>query len=114
MADLVFGDHVEADGRLVEEQQRRIVQQRGGDIAAHAFAEGELAHRGVQVVADVQDVIEVFHARVEIALGDVVDSPQQFEGFDDRDVPPQLGALAEDDADGFDVAATLRGRARNR
>ena len=36
-------------------------------------------------------------------FGHLVDIPQEREGFDHRDVPPQLGALAEDDADVFRV-----------
>ena len=68
LPDVIFGDHVQADGRLVEKQQRRIVKQRRGQIAAHALAERELAHRRVQVVADAQNFVEVLHARVEIAL----------------------------------------------
>ncbi len=38
MADVIFGDDVEADGGLVEKEEWRIVQERGGEIAAHAFA----------------------------------------------------------------------------
>ena len=68
VADVVLGHHVEADGGLVEKQQRRIVQQRGGKVAAHALAERKLAHRRVQVVADAQNLVEALHARVEIAL----------------------------------------------
>ena len=39
--------------------------------------------------------------------GDVVDAAQQLEGFDHGDVPPELRALAEHDADGFHVLAAL-------
>ena len=36
---------VEADRRLVEEEDLRVVQHRGGQLAAHALAERELPHR---------------------------------------------------------------------
>ena len=52
-------------------------------------------------------VVEMFHARVKIALRDVVNSAQELEGFDHGDVPPELRALAENDADGFHVLAAL-------
>ena len=55
LADMVLGHNVESDGGLVEKQQGRIMQQRRRQIAAHALAERELAHRRVQVVANVQE-----------------------------------------------------------
>ena len=39
--------------------------------------------------------------------GNVVDAPQQLERLDDGDVPPELGALPENHADGFHVVAAL-------
>ncbi len=61
----------------------------------------------MEIIADVENGVEVFHARVEVSLRDVIDAAKEFEGFDYGDVPPKLGALAEDDADGFYVLATL-------
>src|SRR5580704_2394285 len=107
MADVIFRHHVESDSRLVQKQQRGIVQQRSSQVAAHAFAERELAHGRVQVIADIQDGIEMLHARVKIALRDIVNPPQQLEGFDHRNVPPQLGALAEHHADRLHILAAL-------
>ena len=43
LADVRLGDDVEADRRLVEEEERRPVEERGGEVAAHPLAEGELA-----------------------------------------------------------------------
>src|SRR5277367_2481846 len=107
MADVVFGHHVEANRRLIEEEQRRIMQQRGGQVAAHAFAERKFAHGRVQIIANIQDGVEMLHAGVKIALRDVVDAPQQLEGFDHGDVPPQLGALAEHHTDRLHILAAL-------
>jgi hypothetical protein len=44
-ADRFLGHHVEPDRRLVEKHDARIVQHRRREIAAHALAERELAHR---------------------------------------------------------------------
>src|ERR1700722_17871392 len=107
MAVVVLRYNVQPDGGLVEKQQRRIVHARGGQIPTHSFAKCELAPRRVEVIANVQDGVEVLHARVKIALRDVVDAPQQLEGLDHRDVPPQLRALAKHHADGFHVLAAL-------
>ena len=76
-------------------------------IAAHALAERKLAHGRVQIVANAEDLVETLHARVEIALGNVVNPPQQLERFDDGDVPPELRALPENHADGFHIVAAL-------
>ena len=52
MADMVFRHHVEADRRLVEKQQRRVVQQGRRQIAAHPFAERKFPDRCMQVIAN--------------------------------------------------------------
>src|SRR5579859_2394880 len=110
LANVILGDDVEADGGLIEKQNRRIVQQRGGQVAAHALAERKLANGNVEQFGEAEDLIEKCHALVEVALRDVVDAAQKFEGFDGGDVPPELGALAENDANGFDVGGALAPR----
>ena len=107
LANVIFGDDVEADSGLVEEKDRRIVKQRGSEVAAHALAERKLADGNVEQFGQAEDLIEKFHALVVVALRDVVDAAQKFERFDGGDVPPKLRALAEDDADGFYVGGTL-------
>ena len=54
VADALLDDDVEADGGLVEEEDLGPVEQGGGDLAAHALAQGQFTHRGLQVVADVE------------------------------------------------------------
>ena len=58
LAHRLLADHVEPDGRLVEEQDRRVVEQRGGELAAHALAERQLAHGRVEQRAEVEPVGE--------------------------------------------------------
>ena len=45
LAQPALADHVEPDGGLVEVDHLRVVEQGGGDVAAHPLAEAELAHR---------------------------------------------------------------------
>src|SRR5690606_9297042 len=47
-ADGGFGDDVQADGGFVQDEQVGVVQEGGGEVAAHALAEAELADGGVQ------------------------------------------------------------------
>ena len=95
---------IEPDGRLVEEQDRGIVQQGGGELRAHALAERELAHRLVEQRLEPQHGHELV-APAAIARGlDAVDVGQQIEAVDHRQVPPELGALAEHHADARHVA----------
>ncbi len=107
LPNLVLGDDVEADGRLVQEKQRRIVQ-------AAPRPDRNACARRVKACApactdnpDAEDLIEFFHALAEVALGNFVNAAQKLEGFDDGDVPPELRALAENDADGLHVLAAL-------
>ena len=75
------------------------MQQRRRDVAAHPLAERELADRGVEQVAEVEQLDELREVAA-VAVGvDAVDPAQQVEGVAQRQVPPQRGALAEDDAD---------------
>ena len=107
MTDVILCHHVEANRRLVEKQQRRVMQQRGSQVATHALAKRELPHRSMQIVVDAQNLVEVFHPRIEIALRYVVNTPQQFERLDHRNVPPQLRPLAEHNADRLYILPSL-------
>src|ERR1700745_706059 len=107
MADVILRHDVQANRRLVEKQQRRIMQQRGIQVATHALAKRKLAHRRVQVIVDPQNFVEALHPRVEIALWHVVNPSQQLERFNHRNVPPELRPLAEHDADRFHVLPAL-------
>jgi hypothetical protein len=41
LADAFFGNHIEADGRFVEKEERRIVEHGRTQVSAHPLAEGE-------------------------------------------------------------------------
>ncbi len=52
--DVLLGDHVQADGRLVEQDQLRSVEQRGGNLTAHPLTEGQFPHGSLQQVPDLE------------------------------------------------------------
>ena len=99
VADRLLHDHVEADRRLVEEQHLGRVQERGGDLAAHALAERELAHRRAQVFPDPERLDEQVDARTGFRPVQVVDVGEQEHRVQGREVVPELRPLAEDRAD---------------
>ena len=99
LAEPALAHHVEADGGLVEVEDLRVVQERGGDVAAHPLAEAELPDRDVEQVAEAEQLDELRQVgSVPLGVGPV-DLLQQVEGVAQRQVPPQRGALAEDHAD---------------
>ena len=75
------------------------MQQRRRQVAAHALAERELAHRLVEEGAEVEQLGEAVQVPLVALPGDLVDVAQQAQALDERQVPPELGALAEDDPD---------------
>jgi hypothetical protein len=91
---------VEADGGLVEKQDLRPVQQRRGQVAAHALAEAQLAHRGVEQRREVEHGHQLVEHGAVVGRAHPVDVAQQLERLHHRQVPPELGALAEHHADG--------------
>lgn len=71
-ADTLLGDDVEADCRLVEEEDRRRVEDGGGKIAAHALAEAELADWCLEEGAEIEELGEAVHAFAIVGLGHAV------------------------------------------
>ena len=71
LADRLLRDDVEPDRRLVQIDDSRVVQQRRREIAAHALAERELAHRRVagsrSMLEHLDELVQV--APVAIAAG---------------------------------------------
>ena len=106
-ADALLGHHVQADGRLVQEQERRIVQQRGGQVGAHALAQAQAAHGRIQERAQLQQVVEQAQVVLVAIFRHAVDVVQQVQRLDHGQIPPQAGALAEHHADAPDVLGAL-------
>ena len=98
---------IEADRRFVEEQDLGIMEQGCRELGAHALAERELADGLGQQRFEAQQGHELV-APATIALGrDPVDVGQQIEAVEDRQVPPELAALAEHHADPGHMAETI-------
>ena len=83
------------------------MQQGRGQIAAHAFAQAQLADRRVQIFLQVEQFTENIEAPAKVRVGDFVNLFEQLEGFDDGNVPPKLRALAKHHADVFGVMAAF-------
>src|SRR3989449_11033608 len=98
-ADRVLGGHVEPQGRLVEEQERRAMQQRRYQLALHALAERELTHRLLEHVAQLEQGDQLGQPLPVISRRDVVDRAVQQERLLGREVPYQLLPVTEHERD---------------
>jgi hypothetical protein len=75
------------------------VQQRGRDLAPHPLAQRELTHGCVEERLEAEQLDELGQV-LAVALGrHAVDVLQEVERVAQRQIPPELRALAEDDAD---------------
>src|SRR5688500_5012155 len=100
--DVALGEDVEAEGGLVKEEDLGLVEEGEAEVGAHALAEAELAGGGLEELVEGEEVAdEGAHALVALA-GDVPDDALPFKAGGDGEVPVELGALAEDDADAGD------------
>jgi hypothetical protein len=98
---------VQPDGRLVEHEQLGPVQQRRRHLAAHALAQRELPHRRGEELGHVEQLDALVQA---VGVGHPVDGAVQREALAQRQVPPELAALPEDDADALGQRAPLAHR----
>src|SRR5260221_94253 len=92
-------EDVEAKRGLVEQQDLGLVQQRQGQIGAHALTETELARQGAEDVVEVEQLAHQAEHPFVARARDVPDDALPLEAGGDRVIPPQLGPLAEDHAD---------------
>ena len=56
LAEAPFGQQVETDRRLVEEEDLGLVQEARGQLAAHPLPERQVAHRHVEAVRGVEQL----------------------------------------------------------
>jgi hypothetical protein len=106
-ADAILGDNVESDGRLVEVEELRAVDHRRGDVGPDALAEREQADWHIPELTQSEQVLEQGDIPVVRGVGDAIELLEQVEGFADGQVPPELGPLAEDQADPPGVLLTV-------
>ena len=69
----LLGDHVQADGRLVQEQDFRLVQQRRDQLHLRALAQRKLAHADVELVAHGEQFAHLGDRALQRGGGDAVD-----------------------------------------
>jgi len=86
------------------------VQQRGRHLAAHPLAQRQLPHRSVQKGLHGQQRDAPVQPFPPTRRREPVDRREQPEGLGQRQVPPQLAALAEHDADAAGQLAALADR----
>ncbi|MNG10389.1 hypothetical protein D3C84_938530 [compost metagenome] len=107
IADAPLGDDVQTDRRLVEEQNVRVVQQRGGQIGSHSLAQRQLAHRRIHELAKLQQLGKFANSCITPLVGHPVHRGENIVGVADRQVPPQLRTLSEQDAEPSGDAAPV-------
>jgi hypothetical protein len=95
----LLDDQIQPDGRLIKEEYRRLVEDRGGKVASHPLAETELPHRGLQEGLHIQQLDQHLPLTAEPLRLHPVHLANEVERLVQRQVPPELAALAEDDAD---------------
>src|SRR5262249_61750615 len=84
---------IEADGRLVEKQEARLVQQRAGDLDAPQLAAGQVAHLVVGAVAQ-RDPLQYFSGPpARLARPAAMYRPMIDEGLLDRQVEVERARL---------------------
>ena len=94
----LHGD-VEADGRLVQEQDGGPMDERGRQLALHALAERELTRRLLEQRLELEHGDQlVEHLAIALARH-AVDRAVELEGLGRRQVPQQLLLLAGDEHD---------------
>ena len=93
--DALLGEDVEPDRPLVEVDDPRVVEERRREVPAHTLAEAQLTHRRLDEFVEAEDLPESPQV-ASVSIGrDPVHPGHEIERLDQRQVPPQLAALAE-------------------
>ena len=101
------GEHVQAEGGFVEQQDLGLVEQREREVGAHALAETQLARQGVEDVVEAEQLAHQAEHALVARVGNAPHHSLPLEAGGDGVIPPQLGALAEHDADVAYVADAI-------
>ena len=90
-----LGDDVEPDGRFVEEQHFRRVEQGGDQFHLHALAEAQLAHHHVELGPHPEQIRELVEGLLVLGRRDAIDVPEEQERLHGGEIPPKLILLPE-------------------
>ncbi len=99
VADVLLGNHVQADGGLIEQDQLRAVQERGCHLTPHPLTERKFPHRSLQEILNLERFRDLPDADFRLAVVHLIDLSEEGERVDGRQVIPKLRALAKDRAD---------------
>ncbi len=79
VAEFLLGDHVETDGRFVQEKDLGVMDEARGDFGAHALAKGKLSDRRRVEVADFEGRNEKIDPRFRNGIGQLVELGKELE-----------------------------------
>src|SRR5260221_2356427 len=90
--------HVQANRWLVHVEHFRIVEKSRGEVPTHALAKRKLAYRCINEFVQFEQGTQLGQVGAVACFRHAVEVAQQAQRVDQRQVPPELGALAEDDS----------------
>ncbi len=93
-ADAHLGGDIQPDGGFIEEQHLGAVQQPGGQLALHALAQRQVAHRFLEQRPQLQQLIQFLERGLVFGLRQAVDGLVEQERIGGGDIPAQAVALA--------------------
>ena len=83
------------------------MEEGGGEVATHPLSKAQLTNGSVEQCTEVEESNEFVDLSCIGFWRDPVDVSQQFERLDDRQIPPELSALPENDSDLLNMSDTL-------
>ena len=102
-----LGDEVQPDRGLIEVEDGRLVQERRREVAPHPLAQRQLSHRGIHERPEVEQFRRLVEVVAKAVRRHLVHVLEQLQRLGERQVPPELGALAEDHTDLLGELAAL-------
>ena len=97
--DAALGDHVKANGRLIEKQHVGTMDERRRQFSAHPLSKRQAPDRRIEELAETEKVIKLLKEVLVDGSIHVIHRRQDIEGVNCGEVPPKLSPLAEDHSD---------------
>ena len=91
-----LGDDVEANGRLIQQEKLRLVQQGGNQFHLHALAQRQFADGLTGEMFDAEQFGQLAEGTTELVGRQRVDFAMELEAVGGGQIPPQLVLLAHD------------------
>lgn len=93
---LLLRNDIKADGRLIEENDPRGVDEAGNKLASHPLSERELPDRDIHQILHLESLDQEFDPRFQFLSGDLEDSPEELEAVGRGEMVPESRGLSED------------------